>query len=256
MQSQAVMRLSRLLMSVIPMLLINQAVVASPEEDRLAFIAFFQARFPDIPLAEFANGIYAIDSDAREQWIDIEDFPPYEFAVDRGKALWKADFADGAKYSNCFTGQAGEIRPLYPRFDEASGEVITLELAINNCRLSHDQPAFTYDSQDLIAITAYLAFESRGKTLDIRVPADDPRALDAYELGKQFYYTKRGQLNFACSDCHGISAGQYVRADRLSAGLGHPTHFPVYRSKVGRMVSLHQRFSGCVRDVRAKPFEL
>jgi len=85
---------------------------------------------------------------------------------------------------------------------------------------------------------------------------DNPGALDAYETGKQFYYTKRGQLNFACSDCHGISSGQYVRADRLSTGLGHTTHFPVYRSKVGGMVSLHQRFSGCVRDVRAKPFEL
>ena len=59
-----------------------------------------------------------------------------------------------------------------------------------------------------------------------------------------------------CSDCHGISSGQYVRADRLSTGLGHPTHFPVYRSKTGGMVSLHQRFSGCVRDVRAVPFEL
>ena len=108
----------------------------------------------------------------------------------------------------------------------------------------------------MIDLTAYLAFESRGRVLDTRIPPDEPGALAAYEAGKQFYYSKRGQLNFACADCHITSVGQYVRADRIGPSLGHPTHFPVYRSKLGGMISLHQRFYGCVRDVRAKPFEL
>ena len=77
----------------------------------------------------------------------------------------------------------------------------------------------------------------------------------AYEAGKRFYYSKRGQLNFACADCHVTSVGLRVRADRLSASLGHPTHFPVYRSKLGGMRSLQPRFFGCIRDVRAKPFD-
>jgi len=235
-KKSSTVRLSGILASVIPALLIQQAALAGPEEDRQAFVAFFQARFPNIPLAEFANGIYAIDDDAREQWLDIEDFPPYEFTIDTGEALWQDTFANGKTYTDCFADPTEDIRPRYPQFDEAS--------------------AYAYDSTEITAITAYLAFESRGKQLDIRVPEDNPGALDAYETGKQFYYTKRGQLNFSCSDCHGISSGQYVRADRLSTGLGHPTHFPVYRSKVGGMVSLQQRFSGCVRDVRAKPFEL
>jgi len=255
-KKSSTVRLSGILAAVIPALLIQQNAIAGPEEDRQAFVAFYQARFPDIPLAEFANGIYAIDSDAREQWLDIEDFPPYEFTIDTGETLWQETFANGKTYNDCFADPTEDIRPRYPQFDTASGEVLTLELAINNCRSMHDQPAFANDSTEITAITAYLAFESRGKKLDIRVPEDNPAALDAYETGKQFYYTKRGQLNFSCSDCHGISSGQYVRADRLSTGLGHPTHFPVYRSKVGGMVSLQQRFSGCVRDVRAKPFEL
>ena len=109
---------------------------------------------------------------------------------------------------------------------------------------------------ELISVTAYLAFRARGKTLDTRVPGDQPGALAAYEAGQRFYYSKRGQLNFACADCHVMSAGQYVRADRLGPSLGHTTHFPVYRSKLGAMITLHQRFAGCVRDVRAKPFDL
>ncbi len=99
-----------------------------------------------------------------------------------------------------------------------------------------------------------MAWTSRGQTIDVEIP-DDPRALAAYEDGKRFYYSKRGQLNFACSDCHVTSAGSWVRADHLSASLGHPSHFPVYRSKLGKMISLHSRFYGCVRDVRARPFD-
>jgi sulfur-oxidizing protein SoxA len=133
---------------------------------------------------------------------------------------------------------------------------VTLALAINHCRQAHRLPALPYDSDELISITAYLAYAARGKPVATRVPADEPGALAAYEDGKRFYYSKRGQLNFACADCHVTSVGLHVRADRLSASLGHTTHFPVYRSKLGAVISLHQRFFGCVRDVRAKPFAL
>ena len=215
-------------------LLAPQSALAGAEEDRVAFVAYFKSRFPDIPFQEYANGIYAIDRDAREQWLEIEDFPPYEFAVERGQEAWLASFSNGKTLANCFSQQQENVRIMYPRFDELSGEVVTLEVAINNCRTANSLPALAYDDGELIDITAFLAFEARGKKLDVSVPDDQPGALQAYELGKRFYYTKRGQLNFACADCHIASAGQHVRADRLSASLGHTTHFPVYRSKLGK----------------------
>lgn len=235
---------------------VSQNVFGGPVEDRQAFVAYFEARFPDVPFAEFANGIYAIDKDAREQWQEIEVFPPYAFTLDEGQALWEEKFPDGKTYSDCFDVSEHGVRHLYPRFDSHTGEVQTLEMAINRCREGHGQTALEYGGGQLLALTAYMSFVSRGNPIEITVSDEDPSAMAAYEEGKRFYYSKRGQLNFSCSDCHVISAGQYVRADRLSAGLGHPTHFPVYRSKLGEMISLHQRFAGCVRDVRAKPFAL
>jgi L-cysteine S-thiosulfotransferase len=233
-----------------------QPGLAGPQEDRQAFADYFKARFPDIPFAEFANGIYAIDSDAREQWLDIETFPPYQFSVERGQALWDESFTDGSSYFDCFGNIESGIKQSFPHFDSDSGEVETLELAINRCRQTHQQAALEYGGDEMLSLTAYISFMSRGKTINVSVPEDDPRALDAYEDGKRFYYSKRGQLNFSCSDCHVTSVGHYIRADRLSASLGHPTHFPAYRSKTGGMVSLHQRFFGCVRDARARPFDL
>ena len=237
-------------------LAVYQNTFAGPPEDRRAFIAYYEARFPDIPFAEYANGIYAIDQDARDQWLEIEEFPPYEFAVEQGAALWQERFSDGKSYSDCFENSNNGIRQNYPEFDRRTGEVITLAKAINLCRKEHGQNILELGSEKILALSAFIAFESRGELFNISVFDDDARALAAYEEGKRFYYTKRGQLNLSCADCHVVSVGQYVRADRLSAGLGHPTHFPVYRSKFGSMVSLHQRIAGCIRDVRAKPFEL
>jgi sulfur-oxidizing protein SoxA len=232
---------------------LSASTYAGPEDDRIAFQAYFQARFPDVPLADYINGIYALDENARQQWIEIEDFPPYEFAVEEGEILFGQAFRNGNSYGACFDNQGIGIRQRYPRFDPGRGEVITLEMAINLCRQRNDEPPYSHDSDELVALSAYMAWTSRGEVIDIVIP-DDPRALAAYESGKQFYYSKRGQLNFACSDCHVTSAGLYVRADHLSASLGHPSHFPVYRSKFGKMISLHSRFYGCIRDVRAKPF--
>jgi sulfur-oxidizing protein SoxA len=89
--------------------------------------------------------------------------------------------------------------------------------------------------------------------IEVKIP-DDPRALEWYERGKRHFYAKRGQLNLACADCHVNYAGMSLRTDLLSPALGHVTHFPVYRSKWGELGTLHRRYGGCNRQVRAKDF--
>ena len=61
------------------------ASVAGPAEDRAAFQKFYENRFPDTPVDDFKNGVYSILPAAREQWESIEEFPPYELAVERGE---------------------------------------------------------------------------------------------------------------------------------------------------------------------------
>jgi sulfur-oxidizing protein SoxA len=175
---------------------------ADPEQDREAFRAYFLKRFPDVPVEEYVNGIYAIDQEARAQWQDIEAFPPYEFAVEEGEALFGQPFANGRGYADCFENGGVAIRQLYPRFDLQRGEVVTLELALNHCRTDNGEQAYPYQSDQLVALSAFMAWTSRGQAIAVEIP-DDPRALAAYEDGKRFYYSKRGQLNFACSDCGG-----------------------------------------------------
>ncbi len=225
------------------------------EKDREAFVAYFNKRFPDTPTDDFINGIYSIDAASREQWVEIEEFPPYELAVSDGEALFNEKFANGKGYADCFENEGQGARGLYPHWDKEAGQVVTLELAINNCREANGEEPLKYKKGKIAALSAYIASISRDREINVEVPADDPGAMAAYESGKEFYYTKRGQLNFSCADCHVYGAGNNVRADRLSPALGHTSHFPVYRSKWGAMGTLHRRFAGCNEQVRAKAFK-
>jgi sulfur-oxidizing protein SoxA len=227
---------------------------ATPEDDLLAMRQFFSQRFPNLDLNETINGLYAFDEGAREQWLEMEDFPPYEIAIEDGEAAFNETFANGKTYADCFANEGIGVKQDFPYFDTDSGEIITLEYAINKCRTANGEQALPWLTGKLAEISAYMAYTSRGKRMSVVVP-DDPRALAAYESGKEYYFTRRGQLEFACENCHMQSAGNLLRADPLSAVLGQASHWPVYRSKWGEIGTLHKRFKECNSQVRAQPYE-
>ena len=230
------------------------AVQAGPQQDLKEFRAYFADRFPDVPFNDFVNGVYSIDSASREQWESIEEFPPYELNIDKGKALFNKPFKNGKTYASCFRNGGIGIKQDYPYFDSASGKVVTLESAINDCRTKNGEEPLKTKKGAIADISAYMSYTSRGKTTNVKIPAD-AGAMDAYSRGKDHFYGKRGQLNMSCADCHQFNAGNRVRADILSPALGHTTHFPVYRSKWGGLGTLHRRYGGCNKQVRAKPFK-
>jgi sulfur-oxidizing protein SoxA len=133
--------------------------------------------------------------------------------------------------------------------------VVTLPLAINNCRAANKEKPLPYQKGLIADLLSYMAFESRGQMTKVEIPNDDPRAIEAYEKGKEFYFARRGQLNFSCAHCHLGNSGTTLRTEILSPALGHTTHWPVYRSKWGEMGTLHRRFVGCNEQVGAKAFE-
>lgn len=233
--------------------MVPQPASATPQEDLKEFRAYFEKRFPDVPMNDYINGVYAIDEASREQWEAIEDFPPYEIDISAGKEMFNTPFKNGKTYASCFENDGKGIRQNYPYFDTKTGEVVTLEGAINACRVKNGEEPLGWKKGKIAQISAYMAYTSRGNKIDIEIP-DDERALEAYERGKAHFYAKRGQLNMACADCHVYNSGRNVRADLLSPALGHVTHFPVYRSKWGELGTLHRRYGGCNKQVRAKPF--
>ncbi len=225
-----------------------------PQADFKAFRKYFTERFPKVPLNDFVNGPYSMDAGLRKQWKAIDEFPPYSFAVDQGKDMFSKPFKNGKTYGDCFPNKGIGIRQNYPYFDEKSGEVVTLDVALNKCREANGEKPFNYNKDDMAALTAYMAFTSRGKPMNIKIP-DDPRALAAYEKGKEYFYTRRGQLNFSCASCHVQNPGNHIRTEVLAPALGIMNAMPIYRSNWGGMGTVSRRLRSCNSQVLATPLK-
>jgi len=163
-------------------------------------------------------------------------------------------FANGKSLASCF-GDDGAVRGQYPYWDKDRGMVVTMELAINECLEANGEKPLKYKKGAIADVGAFMSYNSRGQKVNVEIPSDDPRALAAYENGKEHFYTKRGQLNFACADCHMYTAGNMYRADTTSPAFGHATSWPVFRSKWQSMGTLHRRFAGCHNNIRANPYK-
>jgi len=225
-----------------------------PVADAKAFRDYFVKKFPKAELDDFVNGPYSMNKDMRKQWEEMEQFPPYEFALDAGKEMFAKPFKNGKTYADCFENGGIGIRQNYPYFDEKESKVITLELALNRCREDNGEAPLSYTKDEMASLTAYMAYTSRGKPMDIKIP-DDPRALAAYENGKRYFYTRRGQLNFSCASCHVQSPGEHLRAETLAPALGILNAMPIYRSQWGGMGTISRRFISCNSQTRAVPLE-
>ena len=232
----------------------SAADAIDPAADARAFQKFFTTKFPKLKLEDFVNGPYSLNEDMHRQWVEKEEFPPYEFSLDMGKEMFEKPFKNGKSYADCFANGGIGVRQNYPYFDDKEGKVVTLELALNRCRQANGEAPFSYVKDEMAALTAYMAFTSRGKPFDIKIP-NDPRALEAFQTGKQYFYTRRGQLNFSCASCQVQNPGERIRAEILAPALGILNAMPIYRSEWGGMGTISRRFTTCNVQTRGVPLD-
>src|ERR1700754_3194780 len=195
-----------------------------------------------------------MNEDLYRQWQEKEQFPPYEFSLEMGKGMFFNAVKNRKTKAACFAHGAIGVHQNYPCFDEKEGKVITLELALNRCREANGEAPFSYVKDEMAALTAYMAFTSRGKPFDIKIP-NDPRALAAYQNGKRYFYTRRGQLNFSCASCHVQNPGERIRAEILAPALGILNAMPIYRSEWGGMGTISRRLITCNIQTRGVPLD-
>lgn len=232
----------------------SNALATTPEDDLQNIREYFYKKFPGVPLSEYGNGVYGIDQASRQTWEAIEEFPPYELDLEKGEELFNTPFANGKTYASCFKNGGIGIRQNFPFYSKQEKQVKTLEQVINECRTKNGEKALGWKKGAIASISAYMAYTSRGKAMHIKTPTT-PDEINWYERGRKHFYAKRGQLNMSCANCHQDNAGNYIRADILSPALGHVSHFPVYRAKWGSMGTMHRRYGGCNKQVRALPFK-
>lgn len=183
---------------------------------------------------------------------DDEFLNPATFAVERGKALW-ASPAPGSARSCASCHDEASMRGVaarYPAWDQRLERVTDLTGKVNDERGRHFAlPPLGYESADMLALTAYLGSLSKGMPMTVEI---DGPARPFFEEGKAFFFTRRGQLNIACAQCHDDLAGHKLRGDTISQG--QVNGFPIYRLIWRAVASRHRMFEWCNTSLRAEPY--
>lgn len=190
------------------------------------------------------------------QALQMDDFEnPGMPAVDAALETWNT--VEGTAGKGCVSCHEGPesmkgVRAVYPKWNEAAGEVRTLSMQINDCRTTNmGAEAWKYSAPEMVAMEALISMQSRG--MPVNVAIDGP-VQATWEKGKEIYYTRFGQLELSCANCHEDNYDNLIRADHLSQG--QINGFPVYRLKNTRLNAVHDRFRGCVRDTRGETFSV
>lgn len=179
---------------------------------------------------------------------------PGMLAVADGAELWATPPAPGRQpCAGCHGEAAAGMRGVaarYPAWDARTGRPIDLQDRVNACRRTHQgADPLAYESPDLLALTAFVAAQSRGMPI---APPDDPRLGAARAEGRALFEARQGQLGLSCAICHDDHWG-----GRLGAAVipqGQPTGYPLYRLEWQGMGSLQRRLRNCLTGMRAEPF--
>ena len=194
--------------------------------------------------------------EALQKMQDDDTANPGMLFVQLGGQLWaKEAGAANKSCADCHGAAATNMKGVatrYPAIPSGGDRPIDLEGRINLCRTENQKAErLPPENRDLLALTAYVAHQSRG--LPISPPAD-PR-LDAFrKQGEEIYRRRQGQLNLSCATCHDDNAGKKLAG--VAIPEAHPTGYPIYRLEWQALGSLKRRLRNCLVGIRAEAWPL
>ena len=189
----------------------------------------------EIPLAERRSGYEFMSRETRAMQDDGVTGPAVLWQLD-GEALWSKLGCAGC-HGDAKASMKG-VAARYPAL--VDGKLVSLEQQVR-----HKAPGLASESRELLALSAYVARQSKG--MEIRI---DEKTKPLMERGKDFFHRRQGQLNLACTQCHDDNWGKKLAGNTIPQA--HPTGYPIYRLEWQTVGSLARRFRNCLTGMRAE----
>jgi sulfur-oxidizing protein SoxA len=109
------------------------------------------------------------------------------------------------------------------------------------------------EGANLVAITTYVATQSRGMNFNLSQSAPQERAM--FEAGKRLFFQRGGPHDFSCASCHGEDDKRIRLQDlpNLTKNPGDGVGFaawPAYRVSNAQMWTMQKRLNDCYRQQR------
>jgi L-cysteine S-thiosulfotransferase len=208
----------------------------------------------EIPQDQRRSGYSFMTPDTQAMQDDDTANPGMLWVLD-GEALWKNKTGTAGKACADCHGDARasmkDVAARYPAFDTPLGRPVNLEQRINLCRVGHQQAApLPYESRDLLALSAYLAEQSRGTAIEAGI---DPQLEPFVAKGRELFMQRQGQLNLGCTNCHDDNWDKRLAGSAITQA--HPTGYPLYRLEWQSLGSLQRRLRSCISGIRAQAYD-
>ena len=217
-------------------------------------LAATNAQAAEIPQGERRSGYSFMTPETKAMQDDDTANPGMLWVLD-GEKLWnrKAGTADKA-CADCHNDARSSMKGVaarYPAFDRTLGRPIDLEQRVNLCRANHQQaPPLAYESRDLLALTAFVAQQSRGAAIET---GNDPQLQPFIARGRELFMQRQGQLNLGCVNCHDDNWDKRLAGSAITQA--HPTGYPIYRLEWQSLGSLQRRLRACISGIRAQAYD-
>ena len=201
-----------------------------------------------------ASGYVYMTSQTRDMQDDDIANPAFTW-IDLAEEKWsKVEGKAGKSCASCHQDVNKAMKGVankYPQYDPESKKLIALQVKINRERTKRmGAKPWKWESDQMLGMAALVKLQSRGMPVNVKI---DGPSKPFFEKGKEFYNQRRGLLDMACANCHVDNAGNMARSNVLSQGMING--FPVYRLKWQKPGSVHRRFIGCNKQVRATPYK-
>lgn len=220
----------------------------------VALLTAFAAWAEEIPSSDRRSGYSFMKPDTKAMQ-DEDTANPGMLSVLDGEALWQRKLgAAGKACVDCHGDARASMKGVaarYPAFDQATDRPIDLEQRINACRSNHQKTtALAFESRDLLALTAFVARQSKGMPIDA---GSDPQLPPFVAKGRDRFMLRQGQFNLACANCHDDNWDKQLAGAAITQG--HPIGYPLYRLEWQSLGSLQRRLRACMSGIRAQPYE-
>jgi sulfur-oxidizing protein SoxA len=185
---------------------------------------------------------------------DDDTANPAILAVLDGEALWNRKIGpENKSCADCHGDAASSMKGIaarYPAFSPALGRPVDLEQRINICRTEKQNASpLPFESKDLLALTAFVASQSRGLPIEV---ATDERTRPFIEAGREIFYRRQGQLDLACAQCHNDHWSERLGGSPITQA--QPTGYPIYRLEWQSLGSLQRRMRNCIVGMRTEAY--
>lgn len=177
---------------------------------------------------------------------------PAMWAVDKAPELWKQTGSTGSSCNTCHSDPKTSFQTWaasMPKWEPRLNKALNVEEFVTRHAKATTGASWFMETDENRAMSVYLHFLANGTP--IKIDTSSPEANAAIERGKELSARKVGQLNMACTDCHGKVANHWVRGQWLGEPKGQYDHFPTWRTSLLAIWDIRQRFQWCQVNIRA-----